>query len=70
MFDPGVQPSPAIAQEAAIPAQSETIEELVVTAKRFGSGLTRATFTLRVEDIQQRPPGAEITQALVKVPGV
>lgn len=64
--------SPAIAQEAAKPAAapSETIDEVVVTAERFGSGLTRATFTLGAEDIQQRPLGAEITQALVKVPGV
>jgi outer membrane receptor protein involved in Fe transport len=63
--------SPAIAQETAkVAAPSETIEEVVVTAERFGSGLTRATFTLGAEDIQQRPLGAEITQALVKVPGV
>ena len=64
--------SPAIAQEAATPlaGPSETIDEVVVTAERFGSGLTRATFTLGAEDIQQRPLGAEITQALVKVPGI
>jgi iron complex outermembrane receptor protein len=64
--------SPAIAQEASKPAvaPSETVDEVVVTAERFGSGLTRATFTLGAEDIQQRPLGAEITQALVKVPGV
>lgn len=64
--------SSVLAQEAGVPAAapSETIEEVVVTAERFGSGLTRATFTLGVEDIQQRPLGAEITQALVKVPGV
>jgi len=65
--------SPVIAQDAlkASPATpSETIDEVVVTAERFGSGLTRATFTLGAEDIQQRPLGAEITQALVKVPGI
>lgn len=64
--------SPAIAQEASKPAAAptETIDEVVVTAERFGSGLTRATFTLGADDIQQRPLGAEITQALAKVPGI
>jgi len=62
--------SPALARQAATPAPSDTLEEVVVTAERFGSGLTRATFTLGVEDILQRPLGADITQSLVKVPGV
>jgi iron complex outermembrane recepter protein len=61
--------APAMAQQAAEPA-ADTIDEVVVTAERFGSGLTRATFTIGAEDIQERPLGAEITQALVKVPGV
>ena len=56
----------AQAQEAATSAS----DEVVVTAERFGSGLARATFTIGAEDIQERPLGAEITQALVKVPGV
>ncbi|CAN5528270.1 TonB-dependent receptor [soil metagenome] len=62
--------SPALARQATAPAPSDTLDEVVVTAERFGSGLTRATFTLGGEDIQQRPLGADITQSLVKVPGV
>ncbi len=64
--------APAMARQATAPAASaaDTIDEVVVTAERFGSGLTRATFTIGAEDIQERPLGAEITQALVKVPGV
>ncbi len=64
--------APAMAQQATAPAvpAADTIDEVVVTAERFGSGLTRATFTIGAEDIQERPLGAEITQALVKVPGV
>ncbi|MDY6922348.1 MAG: TonB-dependent receptor [Pseudomonadota bacterium] len=46
------------------------IDEVVVTAERFGSGLPRATFTLGAEDIGERPLGADIMQSLVKVPGV
>ena len=65
-----VMAAPAMAQNAATPAATETVDEVVVTAERFGSGLARATFTLGAEDIQERPLGAEITQALVKVPGV
>lgn len=64
-----VMAAPAMAQQAA-PSTTETVEEVVVTAERFGSGLARATFTIGAEDIQERPLGAEITQALVKAPGV
>ena len=59
---------PALAQEGA--QGDQTLDEVVVTAERFGSGLARATFTLGAEDIQERPMGADVTQALVKVPGV
>ncbi|WP_165190530.1 TonB-dependent receptor [Caulobacter soli] len=63
--------TPAIARQAApTPAAGQTLDEVVVTAERFGSGLARATFTLGAEDIQERPLGADVTQALVKVPGV
>lgn len=67
--------TPAMARQAAPkppanPAADQTLDEVVVTAERFGSGLARATFTIGAEDIQERPLGAEITQALVKVPGV
>uniref|UniRef100_B0T4E5 TonB-dependent receptor n=1 Tax=Caulobacter sp. (strain K31) TaxID=366602 RepID=B0T4E5_CAUSK len=62
---------PVLAQDKATAATGgQTLDEVVVTAERFGSGLARATFTLGAEDIQERPLGAEITQALVKVPGV
>ncbi|WP_227878831.1 TonB-dependent receptor [Caulobacter segnis] len=64
-----IMAAPALAQTPAS-AGADTIDEVVVTAERFGSGLTRATFTIGAEDIQERPLGAEITQALVKVPGV
>lgn len=66
----------ASAQTAAPVSQSvahrddNTLDEVVVTSERFGSGLARATFTVGAEDIQQRPAGADITQSLVKVPGV
>jgi outer membrane receptor protein involved in Fe transport len=63
--------NPAVAQNAAAPAPGDpTLDEVVVTAERFGSGLTRAAFTLGAEDIQERPLGADVTQSLVKVPGV
>ena len=62
------QASLALAQEAD--AAPPDIEDVVVTAERFGSGLTRATFTLGAEDIAERPLGADIMQSLVKVPGV
>ena len=63
--------SPVLAQDKTpAPPSDQTLDEVVVTAERFGAGLTRATFTLGAEDIQERPLGAEITQALVKVPGV
>lgn len=64
-----VMATPALAQGSA-PTTSDTLDELVVTAQRFGSGLTRATFTVGAEDIQERPLGADVTQSLVKVPGV
>ena len=53
-------------------AQDEEIEEIVVLglAERYGSGLARAEFALGAQDIQQRPAGAEITQALATIPGV
>ncbi|MFV3075569.1 TonB-dependent receptor [Niveispirillum fermenti] len=54
------------AQEAA----GGPLEEIVVTATRFGSGLTRAAFALGADDIATRPLGADITQSLVKVPGI
>ena len=53
-------------------AQDDSVEEIVVVglAERYGSGLGRAEFVLGAEDIAERPGGAEITQALTKIPGV
>ena len=52
--------------------QEEALEEIVVVGlkERYGSGLGRAEFVIGAEDIAERPPGAEITQALTKIPGV
>lgn len=57
---------------ATAQAQDEPIEEIVVLglAERYGSGLGRAEFVLGTEDIELRPAGAEITQALTRIPGV
>ncbi len=57
---------PALAQSQA----DSALGEVVVTAHRLGSGLTRATTTLDSQDIADRPLGADITQSLNKVPGV
>ena len=57
---------------SADPAQPEGTDqplEIVVLAKKIGSGETRAVFTLGQEDIVERPLGADITQILAKAPG-
>ncbi|WP_257549426.1 TonB-dependent receptor [Sphingopyxis sp. DBS4] len=41
-----------------------------MTAQRIGAGNVRAAAVLGVEDIQERPLGADVTQSLAKVPGV
>ena len=48
----------------------EELEVVEVLAQKIGAGASRASFTLRAEDIDDRPRGADITQALAKVPGV
>lgn len=58
------------AQARQADTESGALDEIVVTAERFGSGLTRATFVLGAEDIGERPLGADIMQSLIKVPGV
>ena len=57
---------------AAQTSDDEELEEIVVIGLReqFGSGLGRAEYTIGAEDIAARPGGAEITQALAKIPGV
>lgn len=61
-----VVPAVVVAQD------EEEIEEITVLGlkERYGSGLGRAEFVLGQEDIRLRPAGAEITQALTKIPGV
>ena len=61
--------SPAFGQAQG---DDDGLEEIVVLglAERYGSGLSRAEFVLGKEDIDLRPAGAEITQALTKIPGV
>ncbi len=51
-------------------AMAQDVEEVVITGQRIGAGSTRATAVLTAEDIQQRPLGADITQSLVKAPGL
>ncbi|MDE0452664.1 MAG: TonB-dependent receptor [Gammaproteobacteria bacterium] len=48
------------------------VEEILVLglADRFSSGVGRAEYRVGKEDVRQRPAGSEITQSLVKVPGV
>lgn len=50
----------------------EAMDEVIVLGlpERYGSGLSRAEFVLGKQDIDLRPAGAEITQALTKIPGV
>lgn len=61
-----------IAAPQYVMAQDEEIEEIIVLGlkERFGSGLSRAEFVIGAEDIALRPSGAEISQALTKIPGV
>lgn len=63
--------SPASAQDSSVsdPGVGEDAE-IVVTGERIGAGNLRAAAVIRVEDIQERPLGADITQSLVKVPGI
>lgn len=61
----------ACAQETTPEESAKTDNtEIVVTGQRIGAGNVRAAAVLRVEDIQERPLGSDITQSLGKVPGV
>jgi iron complex outermembrane receptor protein len=46
------------------------VEEVVITGQRIGAGQSRATSIISAADIADRPLGADITQSLVKAPGV
>lgn len=63
--------APVAAQQAAGDAgASDDNAEIIVTGERIGAGNVRAAAVLRVEDIQERPLGSDITQSLAKVPGI
>ena len=66
-------PTFAYAQQTPTDAPEESSAEssdIVVTGERIGAGNLRAAAVLGVEDIQERPLGADITQSLAKVPGL
>ena len=67
---PAVQAQTAPSTAPSKSAASPDAQEVVVIAKKFGSGLARATTVLDKSDINERPMGADITQSLNKVPGV
>lgn len=46
------------------------LTEIVVLATRVGMGESRATAVVGQQEIEERPLGADITQSLVRVPGV
>lgn len=62
----------AASSEAEPPAapQDEHPDDIIVTGQKLGAGKARATFELDRSDIDDRPLGADVTQALAKVPGV
>ncbi len=63
--------APAVQAQSVAPAPAaDTSQEVVIIAKKFGSGVTRATTMLDKSDIGERPMGADITQSLNKVPGL
>lgn len=66
----GAVPAYAQSTEATDEDAFESQDEIVVTAERIGAGNLRAAAVLSTQDIQERPLGADITQALVKVPGI
>lgn len=64
-------PATASAQaRSADDASNGEDSDIVVTGERIGAGNVRAAAVIRVEDIQERPLGADITQSLAKVPGI
>jgi|GEM_PF-732563 iron complex outermembrane receptor protein len=58
-------------QDAEIQADADEGENtIVVLGRKFGSGLSRATFELGVEDIESVALGADISASLNRVPGI
>ncbi|MEC3909797.1 TonB-dependent receptor [Sphingobium sp. CR2-8] len=58
------------AASATAPGDNGAQSDIVVTGERIGAGQSRAAAVLTAADIAERPLGADITQSLVKVPGV
>ncbi len=55
---------------AAQTAEPQALETVVISAEKFGAGQSRASFTVTADDIESRPLGADITQALNRVPSL
>jgi iron complex outermembrane recepter protein len=63
--------APAFAQDAESSKEKREDESLiVVTGERIGAGNLRAAAVVTVQDIEDRPLGADITQSLARVPGI
>ncbi|HEX7693432.1 MAG TPA: TonB-dependent receptor [Sphingomonas sp.] len=63
--------SAAFAQDAPpTKANDAADDDIVIVGQKLGAGKGRATFELDKSDIQDRPAGADITQALAKAPGL
>jgi outer membrane receptor for ferrienterochelin and colicin len=60
-----LSPATSLAQTA-----DGDVDAVVVTAERIGLGQTRAVSVISAADIASRPLGADITQSLVKAPGL
>lgn len=61
----------AFAQDAtSAEDEARTEDTVIVIGERFGSGKSRATFTVGAEDIDRLVPGADVTSSLQRIPGV
>ena len=65
--------APAAAQDSDTEAAADSpvsSDVIVVTGDRIGAGNLKAAAVLGVEDIEDRPLGADVTQSLAKIPGI
>jgi len=60
----------AVAQAEESSPPDDAVDVVHVLARKVGSGQSRASFVLGEADIEDRPAGADVTQALARVPGV
>lgn len=66
-----IVPTTAASAQEMPEADPQGAEEgIVVIGERVGAGNLRAAAVVTVEDIEDRPLGADITQSLARVPGV